>query len=125
MKQAQRREQLRQQLQTKAAAIIDDLLTRSETEELTLSEIEAWVGEAKFELTRQLVQSVVELQAEQAAVPGPRCEGCGQEMHYKGPKKRRIITSQGEIEVKRPYYYCAECRQGLFPPGSATEAEPT
>lgn len=121
MKSAKHREELRRQFLVKAEAIIDELLERGETEGLSLTQIEEMVSEAKFELTRQLVESVIEVQEERMPVPGPTCERCGREMQYKGEKRRKMITSQGEIEVERAYYYCAECQQGVFPPGSTVE----
>jgi CRISPR/Cas system-associated protein Cas10 (large subunit of type III CRISPR-Cas system) len=121
VKSAKHREELRRQFLVKAEAIIDELLERGETEGLSLTQIEEMVSEAKFELTRQLVESVIEVQEERMPVPGPTCERCGREMRYKGEKRRKMITSQGEIEVERAYYYCAECQQGVFPPGSTVE----
>ena len=89
-------------------------------EDMTLSQIEEIVNEVKFELTSMLVESVIELQASRYTGPGPKCEGCGREMRYKGEKRRpEIITSQGGIELERSYYYCKKCKSGLFPPGQA------
>ena len=90
------------------------------TEDIRLSQIEEIVNELKFELTGRLVEGIIEVQASQQAGPGPICEGCGQEMRYKGEKKRPgIKTSQGEIKLERSYYYCEKCKSGLFPPGQA------
>jgi hypothetical protein len=90
-------------------------------EDITLSQIEEIVNELKFELTSMLVESVIEVQASGRVGPGPKCAGCGREMRYKGEKRRPdIITSQGEIEVERSYYYCEKCKSGLFPPGQTT-----
>jgi hypothetical protein len=87
-------------------------------EDITLSQIEEIVNALKFELTGMLVESVIEVQASRRSGPGPRCEGCGREMRYKGEKGRPgIITSQGEIKVVRSYYYCEKCKRGFFPPG--------
>ena len=89
-------------------------------EDMTLSQIEEIVNEVKFELTSMLVESVIEMQASRYTGPGPKCEGCGREMRYKGEKRRpEIITSQGGIELERSYYYCEKCKSGLFPPGQA------
>jgi len=49
--------------------------------------------------------------------PGPVCGECGREMHYKGHKKRHIVSSTGEVTLERAYYYCERCRRGYFPPG--------
>jgi hypothetical protein len=82
---------------------------------LTLSEIEDIALKARERIGAAVTQALVAHQAPQG-VPGPVCEGCGTEMHYKGLKKRRVVTRSGEIEWERPYYYCATCRRGIFPP---------
>lgn len=114
--------ELRQRYLTQAEAIFEAAWARGEKEGLTLSQIEETVGELKFELTGLLVESMVEVQARRQMGPGPECPSCGGEMYSKGKKRRRVVTSQGEIEVEREYHYCDECRRGLFPPGQTTGA---
>ena|SRR5579863_2132175 len=82
---------------------------------LSLSEIEAIALKLRERIGAAVTQELVRQQAPMS-VPGPACEGCGQEMHYKGLKKRRIVTRTGEVEWERPYYYCDGCRRGFFPP---------
>jgi hypothetical protein len=82
---------------------------------LTLSEIKDIVLAVRVRIGEVMTQELVAKQAPQA-VPGPVCEGCGREMHYKGRKKRRIVTRSGEVDWERAYYYCPRCRRGLFPP---------
>lgn len=112
------KEELRQRFMAKAEAVYDLAMERGlAIEEISLSQIEGIVNELKFELTGSLVEGIIEVEASQKAGPGPKCEGCGLEMRYKGEKKRPAIkTSQGEIELERSYYYCQKCRSGLFPP---------
>jgi hypothetical protein len=112
---------LRRQFLAKAEAVFDRAMERGlSQEDIQLSEIEEIVNELKFELTGELVEDIIQGQANSQPGPGPRCEGCGREMRYKGHKKRPAIqTSQGEIELERAYYYCDKCKVGLFPPGSA------
>jgi YgiT-type zinc finger domain-containing protein len=116
------KEELRQRYLAKAEAIFEAAWARGEREGLTLSQIEETVGELKFELTGLLVESMVEVQAGRQMGPGPKCPSCGREMYSKGKKRRRVVTSQGEIEVERGYHYCDECGRGLFPPGQANGA---
>jgi YgiT-type zinc finger domain-containing protein len=116
------KEELRQRYMAKAEAIFEVTWARGEGAGLTLSQIEETVGELKFELTRLLVESMVEVQARRQKGPGPRCERCGGEMYSKGKRRRRVVTSQGEIEVVRRYHYCDRCGSGFFPPGQATGA---
>ena len=116
------KEELRERYLAKAEAIFEVAWARGEREGLTLSQIEETVGELKFELTGLLVESMVEVQARRQMGPGPKCASCGGEMYSKGKKRRRVVTSQGEIEVERGYHYCDECGRGLFPPGQAIGA---
>jgi len=117
-------ERLRGQFMAKAEQIFEQALAQGSEVELNLSQIEAAVGELKFELTSLLVESMVEVQAKRQSGPGPACPGCRQEMHYKGVKRRRVVTTQGEIDLSRPYYYCERCHRGLFPPGPTIGGEP-
>ncbi len=112
-------DELRVRIRAQTDLVIEKLLAeKSRPSEITLSEIEQVVHEAgeaiKAELTAGLVEQVSE---ESAEVPGPVCPTCGEEMHYKGKKAKRLVTETGEVTVKRAYYYCEACRSGFFPPG--------
>lgn len=122
MSRDEHKEALRQRYMARAEAVFEAAWARGEKEGLTLSQIEETVGELKFELTSLLVGSMVEVQARRQMGPGPRCERCGGEMYSKGKRRRRVVTSQGEIEVERRYHYCEACERGFFPPGQATGA---
>jgi tRNA(Ile2) C34 agmatinyltransferase TiaS len=117
-----RKEELRQVYLAKAGAIFEAAWVRGERESLSLGQIEETVGELKVELSSLLVESMLAVQAERQQGPGPQCEGCGREMYSKGKKRRRVVTSQGEIEVERRYHYCDTCQRGLFPPGQTIGA---
>jgi hypothetical protein len=96
---------------------LDRLLAQADVrEELSLTEIEEMALAARAAVGKDITQALAESQAT-PSVPGPICPECQQEMHYKGRKKRRLITRSGEMEVVRGYYYCEHCRRGLFPPG--------
>src|SRR5258708_14914199 len=82
---------------------------------LTLSEIEDIALKVRARIGEEITQALVAQQAP-VGVPGRACEQCGQEMHNKGLKKRRVVSRSGEVEWERPYYYCESCRRGLFPP---------
>lgn len=118
------KERLRSQFMVKAEQIFEQALAEGSQAELNLSQIEGVVGELKFELTSLLVESLVEVAANRQGGPGPACSGCGQEMHYKGIKRRRVITTQGEIDLSRGYYYCERCQRGFFPPGPTIGGQP-
>jgi hypothetical protein len=119
----QTNDELRAEMKAKMEAILDELLVeKGNPEAITLSEIELLVQEAgervKAELTAGLVRQASE---EDRSAAGPLCAGCGQRMHYKGQKGKYIETETGSVEVKRAYYYCPTCREGLFPPGPTVE----
>ena len=82
---------------------------------LTLSEIEDMALSLRARIGAEVTQMLVAKQAP-VEVPGPACEACGREMHYKGLKKRKVVSRSGEVAWERPYYYCEACRRGLFPP---------
>jgi hypothetical protein len=105
----------RAKLEAQAQGLIEQALARSEGVK-RLADIEALVAET----TRQMGQVLEgEILAEHGQVtgPGPRCEGCGREMRYKGDKTRYVVTHNGEQQLRRGYYYCPDCGSGLFPPG--------
>jgi uncharacterized protein with PIN domain len=117
MSNRQDREALRQQFLEKADATFAAAMVRAEQEEMDLSQIEEMVEQLRFELTAELVESVIQWQAAARLGPGPSCAKCGREMRYKGKKWREVVTSQGEVELNRAYYYCEQCEAGFFPPG--------
>src|SRR5262245_48889326 len=112
------KERLEQEFRAKAESLFEAVLEEGIKKQLTLSQMEEVVGQLKFGLTSWLVERLIEVQAQQLAGPGPVCSGCGREMRDKGEKPRQLISSQGQLEFKRKYYYCETCRQGIFPPGS-------
>jgi hypothetical protein len=119
----QTNDKLRADMKAKMEAILDGLLMeKGNPGTITLSEIEQLVEEAgarvKAELTAGLVRQASE---EDRAGAGPLCAKCGQRMHYKGQKSKYIETETGPVEVKRAYYYCPTCREGVFPPGPTVE----
>jgi transposase len=84
-----------------------------------LGEIEAIVLRLRKRLGEAMAEEVIGNQATIRPGPGPICEQCGNEMHYKGMKSKEISSMIGEVKLKRGYYYCDRCRTGLFPPGQA------
>jgi hypothetical protein len=118
---AKSKEEMKIELMKEAEAVIDELLDwHMETEKPTLSQVEGKVLEIRERLSKQMAGTVLENQNAVRPVPGPSCAGCGTEMRYKGLKKNTVISWVGELEMERGYYYCAQCRTGLFPPGPTT-----
>ena len=103
---------------------IDELLDWNEgTEEPTLTQIEDVILKLRKQLGERMTRVMLEDQEAVRPVPGPACPRCGREMHYKDMKETTIGVRTGEVKIERAYYYCKDCRGGLFPPGSAAESE--
>jgi phage/plasmid primase-like uncharacterized protein len=111
------REELKARMMQDAEEMIDKLLDeKKRADEITLSEIEQAAVETGTSFQQAVVQHLVEdSQGETSDIP--ICPGCGEKLKLKGHRKRRVETEAGEVELKRPYYYCQACRRGLFPPG--------
>jgi hypothetical protein len=124
MNRKQDREALRQAFLKKADAAFGAAVERAEREQLDLSQLEELVEQLRLQLAAELLESILQLQPEAGVGPGPACSQCGQAMRSKGKKRRKVITSQGEVTVNRAYYFCEGCEAGLFPPGSPLEDQP-
>jgi len=111
------RGELKARMMREAEELIDKMLSEKKpAEEITLSEIERAAVETGMSFQRAVVQQLVE-GSQGATSEIPICPGCGEKMKMKGHRKRRVETEAGEIELKRPYYYCQACQRGFFPPG--------
>ncbi len=116
------REEKRAALEAKAKELIDELMQWSEaTERPDLTQIEDEILKLRQVLSESMLEAVIAEQETHRPVPGPLCPKCGKEMHYKGDKPRRVTSRVGEVKLDRGHYYCSQCKEGLFPPGWATE----
>ena len=118
------KEERRKRLLAKAENLIDEYLAWEESHpQPDLTEIEAMALKLRKAFGQELAQLAVDEQDSRAPVPGPNCPTCGKEMRYKGDKAVEVESRAGGLQVERGYYYCPKCKEGLFPPGSATQAE--
>jgi len=105
-------------LMKEAEAVIDELIKwHRETEKPNLREVEEIVLELRQKMSEQMAQVVIKEQETVRPVPGPVCQGCQQEMNYKGMKEKTVTSWVGAVPLERGYYYCDQCGTGLFPPG--------
>jgi len=118
------RDQVKAKLLADAEVLIDELLDWNENAPApTLTQIEDAVLKLRKRLGEGIAEAVVESQ--EAAQPALRvtCPTCGSEVRRKGMKRTGVESRVGWVEVEREYYYCDQCKKGLFPPGSATEVD--
>ena len=105
-------------LMREAERLIEELLDwEVENEAPNLGEIEEEILAVREKFGRELLKGVLNDHASIQPVPGPSCPGCGQEMRYKGRKGKEVESLAGGVKVERGYYYCTECKAGIFPPG--------
>ena len=119
------KEQMRAKLlkaaEAETAKLLEELAEwQVEHPKATWSEMEIEILKLRQRFGAQLARVLTRERGEKQAIPGPKCPKCGKEMHYKGQKKRDLVSLLGEVPLKRGYYYCSECRKSIFPPGSGT-----
>ena len=94
--------------------LLDKMLAdKAADEEILLSEIEA----AAIKVGEASKQQIVQHLSEEAKRGQVDCPGCGKVLNLKDYRSRQVVTEAGEIRLRRAYYYCRECQQGIFPPG--------
>jgi hypothetical protein len=112
------REELKRELLAKAEAAIDEMLGKKPANnKITLREIEGLAIQTGQRLEAEVLGSLLASSGPDSGADGPVCASCGRKMQRKGWRKRRVISEAGESEIRRPYYYCEQCKTGTFPPG--------
>lgn len=110
------REELEQKLVEQAQQAIGKLLDElPEAHAITFSEMEKATGVMGQAVMQQTMQRLVERQPRPTAQE-IRCDRCDTPMSRRGKRKKRVVTTRGEVEVERPYYVCPHCGVGRFPP---------
>jgi DNA-directed RNA polymerase subunit RPC12/RpoP len=110
------REELKKSLLAKYEKFLDKMFDDlPSVGEASLSDLERATGDLGAKLVQNTLQSLVsqETEAEEKEVP---CPDCGGKSHRRGKKGKQVISSQGEIEIERQYYLCANCKKGFFFP---------
>jgi hypothetical protein len=115
-----RREQLKAVLMQEMETIVEQLLDwNDEAASPTLTEIEEAILPLGREVQEKLAERVIGGQAQQRPIE-VACPVCGETMRYKDTKAMQVQSSLGSLQLERGYYYCAACREGVFPPGPST-----
>lgn len=116
------REEKRARLIAKAEKMVDEYLVWEERHpNPDLTQIEEIALQLRKVMGQEIVQMAVEGQATRQPVPGPSCPKCEHEMRYKGNKAIDLESRAGALKIERGYYHCPECKESIFPPGSAVE----
>jgi hypothetical protein len=117
------RAEMKAELQVEAERLIEALLDwTDQTDAPDLTAIEDEVLKLRQQFGEKLAAAVVEQQPSTAPLT-MLCPQCGRPMHQKKKRQRRHVQGRvGGVALNRAYYYCDDCRVGLFPPGSATES---
>ena len=111
---------LRARFLDQAGAAFDGLMAWEEEHgESRLLHMEEEIKEQGTHVTRAMLEAVliVRKEAEKSATD-PVCPECEEPMRYKGHKKKRLVTTVGEVDWERSHYYCEGCKSGVFPPRS-------
>ena len=117
------REQLKDEFIGEAEELFDELMEwDEETQKPNLTQIEEIVLELRKRFGEQLAQKMIMRQAERQPAEKVNCPECKREMETKGMKDNQVETRIGNLKIERGYYYCPDCKQGFFPPGSAVNA---
>jgi len=104
---------------------VDELLTWNEARPgATLDEIESHARLKRRELMSQVLKVMLTQHGHGYELAGVPCPECGESMIYKGKPGITLETREASTRIKRAYYYCPSCLEGLFPPGSAPEGGP-
>ena len=117
------REQLKAEFIAEAGELFDEMMEWEEqTEKPNMTQIEEIVLELRKRFGERMAQKMMMRQEERQPAERVRCPQCGREMVTKGMKDNQVETQIGNLKIERSYYYCPDCKQGLFPPGSTTDA---
>ena len=115
-------EKLKAEYMAEAEAMFDELMKwDKENVEPDLTQIENIVLKLRKRFGERMAQSIIEMQEKRQPAEKMICPKCGLEMVTKGEKRNQVETRIGRVELERGYFYCPECKQGIFPPGSAVE----
>jgi len=116
-------EKLKAEFIAEAEDLFDQLMEWDEqTSKPDMTQIEEIVLQLRQQLGEQMAQAVMARQDSRQPAEKMSCPQCEGELEPKGEKGNQVESWVGRIRIERSYYYCPRCRQGFFPPGSATEA---
>jgi len=96
--------------------VIDRMLAnKPAAEEISLRYAEKTAVATGEKLKEVIIEQL--LGSHREPVTEARCPSCGKRLGMKDYRSRQVVTEAGETRITRAYYYCADCQQGIFPPG--------
>jgi hypothetical protein len=110
------RERLKSAIMAPIEGQVEAVLAQGENQ-VTLTQIEDLVLSARSQMEQELTNGLLEQQVSRTRSDLPTCPDCRQPMQPKGKKKRDLRTRSGDVQLQRPYFYCAAGSWGYFPPG--------
>lgn len=115
------RSQKKAELQEASEKLIERLLDWGEKHErANLTMMEEEILRLRKAFGEEMLRVVIEGEESREPVENPKCSECGRSMRNKGGKERELVSRLGEMEIERGYYYCPQCKAGVFPPRRAT-----
>lgn len=109
--------ELRQRFQQAAGEWFDGFVPLLSADELpTLEQLSGHIGATRAQFLGSCLQAVLDhIQEKYADLRKTSCPSCGKTLYRKRMEPKEISTLHGQAQLSRPYFYCADCRQGFHP----------
>ena len=94
--------------------MVERIFRRKESESIDLEAVEMALREMGQRVSGRLLEKV--LNADGGLHTGSRID-CpnGHQARYGGQREKQLVTVVGQVMVRRAYYYCEACRDGVVP----------
>jgi NADH pyrophosphatase NudC (nudix superfamily) len=91
---------------------------RQDHPKATMAEIETLIDQQLDEVRARIIEEVAQAQMSAPAVSEEAaCPQCGEKMHHRGTRARRLQTrGRQEVTLTRDYLSCPACGYSFFPP---------
>ena len=114
--------QLRQRLHECFDQWLDMLEPYLEDKPMSLSDLTAVRGQWRQDLMGGLTETVIDhTHAAEIEPTQADCPTCDRSLSVRRQAHRTVDTLIGQVRLKRPYFYCTGCRQGLHPLDASLE----
>lgn len=114
--------QLRQRLHECFDQWLDMLEPYLEDKPMSLSDLTAVMGQLRQDLMGGLTETVIDhTHAAEIEQTQADCPTCDRSLSVRRQAHRTVDTLIGQVRLKRPYFYCTGCRQGLHPLDASLE----